>query len=35
MGAAGGPLGSGGHVALPGLGEMIVEDRQGDVGQQR
>ena len=35
MGAAAWPGDPGGHVALPGLGEMLVEDRQGDVGQQR
>ena len=29
------PKRPGGHVTLPGLGEVLVEDRQGDVGQQR
>ena len=33
--AAGCPLSPGCHVTLPGFGEMIVEDRQRNVGQQR
>ncbi len=33
--ATGRPFESGGHVALPGLGEVLVEDRECDVGQQR
>ena len=32
---AGFPLRPGCHVGLPGLGEVLVENRQGDVGQQR
>jgi hypothetical protein len=34
-GAAAGPVDPGGHALLPVLRELVVEDRQGDVGQQR
>ena len=29
------PAMTSGHVPLPGLGEVLVEDRESDVGQQR
>ena len=35
MAALPGPVDPAGHVRLPGLGEVLVEDGQGDVGQQR
>jgi hypothetical protein len=34
MVTTGGPLSSSGHVTLPGLGEVLVKDRESDVGQQ-